>query len=150
MGKNGPSSLQPLADIHFNREIMGSGNKETLIILITVGIFILFITGFNFMNLYIAHYRASDKSIAIRRFRDRPAQLMHQLLTETFILVLISLILSLLFIRLVLPLFNNLVGEQLRFRSLANLKMIINIFCIILAMAFIAGFILHHTYPGSG
>jgi putative ABC transport system permease protein len=144
-GKKWSFHLQPLADIHFNREIMGSGNKETLIILITVGIFILLITGFNFMNLYIAHYRARIKNIAIRRFSGAgPAQLMHQLLSETFILVLISLILSLLFIRLVLPLFNDLVGEQLRFRSLMNFKMLINIFGIILALAFIAGF-----YPAS-
>jgi putative ABC transport system permease protein len=42
-GKKWSFHLQPLADIHFNRQIRATGNKETLFIFITAGVFILFV-----------------------------------------------------------------------------------------------------------
>lgn len=53
--------LQPLFDIHFNRQISGTGDKGIIFIFITTGIFILFIACFNYMNLYIVYYRTRIK-----------------------------------------------------------------------------------------
>ena len=132
--------LQPLADIHFNRDIRGTGNKETLFILISVGFFILFITGFNYMNLYIAHYRSNIKNIAIRKFAGASrTQLIFEFLSETSLLVFISFLLTIALSWFLVPLFNDLIGEQLRFATLLNIKVMISIICIVLIMVFIAG-----------
>jgi len=135
--------LQPLTDIHFNRQISGTGNKGTLFIFISVGIFILLIAGFNYMNLYIAHYRARTKNVGIERVSGATrTQLIFQFLTETFLLVLISFITSIIVVALVLPFFNDFVGEQLLFSSLWNYKIIGISFCVVFFMALISG-----TYP---
>ncbi len=132
--------LQPLYDIHFNREIRGSGDKETLFILISVGFFILFITGFNYMNLYIAHYRSNLKNLSIRKFSgaDR-TQLMLQFLSESFLLVFISFMSAIAIVWLALPLFNKMAGEQLSFESLWDYKVLVTTIAAILSLAFVAG-----------
>ncbi len=132
--------LQPLADIHFNRQIQGTGDKGTLFIFISVGVFILFIAGFNYMNLYMAHYRARTKSIGIRRVAGATrTQMIIQFLSESFLLVLISYFFSIGIVWFVLPLFNNFIGEQLEFQSILQYKVLLSGLATAFGMAFIAG-----------
>ncbi len=139
-GKKWSFHLQPLADIHFNRQIKGTGDKGTLFIFISVGFFILFIAGFNYMNLYIAHYRARTKNIGIRKVSGATrTQLIAQFLSESFLLVFISYLASLLLVWLVLPLFDNFIDEELDFGSLLNYKLLITGFGVVFLMALIAG-----------
>lgn len=139
-GKKWSFHLQPLDDIHFNRQIRGTGNKGTLSIFISVGFFILLIAGFNYMNLYIAHYRSRIGNIGIRRFAGaNRAQLILQFLSESFMLVFISYLISLAVVWLVLPLFNVFIGDQLRFRSLWDYKVLISSLGVVLLMASVAG-----------
>src|SRR5258706_5273297 len=139
-GKKWSFHLQPLADIHFNRQIKGTGDKGTLFIFISVGFFILFVAGFNYMNLYIAYYRSRTKNIGIRRVSGATrTQLILQFLSESFLLVLISYCLSVAFVWLTLPFFNDFIGDQLNFRALWNLPVLIAGLGVILAMALIAG-----------
>jgi len=139
-GKKWSFHVQPLADIHFNKQIRGTGDKETLYILITVGFLILCLTGFNYMNLYIAHYMSHIKNIAVRRFSgaDRK-QLMLQFMGESFLLVLISYLLSIVIVFLILPVFNQLTGEQIDFRSLWHFKVLASSIGIVFLMALISG-----------
>ena len=139
-GKKWSFHVQPLADIHFNKQIRGTGDKETLYILITVGFLILCLTGFNYMNLYIAHYMSNIKNIAVRRFSgaDR-RQLMLQFMGESFLLVLISYLLSIVIVLLVLPLFNQLTGEHIEFRSVWHFKVLASSLGIVFLMALISG-----------
>ncbi len=135
--------LQPLTDIHFNRQISGTGNKGTLFIFISVGIFILLIAGFNYMNLYIAHYRARTKNVGIERVSGATRnQLIIQFLFETFLLVFISFIISVIVVALVLPLFNAFIGVHLFFSSLWNFKVFGSCVGIVILIALISG-----TYP---
>ena len=98
--------LQPLLDIHFNRQISGTGDKGTLFIFISVGVFILCIACFNYMNLYIAHYRSSIKNISIRKVIGASRfQLIQQFLSESFAMVIVSYLVSLIIVWLFLPLF---------------------------------------------
>lgn len=138
--KNWSFHLQPLADIHFNRQIYGTGDKGKLYIFVTIGFFILFIAGFNYVNLYISHYRTRTKSIVIRRVSGASrSQLIVQFFAESFLLILSSSLISIGIVWLALPLFNDFISEQLDIKSLLSLNVIISSFGVIILMALIAG-----------
>jgi putative ABC transport system permease protein len=139
-GKKWSFHLQPLADIHFNRQIRGTGNKDTLFIFISIGLFILFIAGFNYMNLYIAHYRARTKNIGIRKiYGASRMQLITHFLGESFLLVFLSYLVSVAFVWLVLPWFSIFIGNPLEFKSLWSFNVIVASICTILIMSLVAG-----------
>jgi len=139
-GKKWSFHLQPLADIHFNRQIRATGNKETLFIFITAGVFILFVAGFNYVNLYIAHYRSRIKNIGIMRISGANRnQVTLQFLCESSLLVLLSFLISIVIVWLVLPLFNDFIGEQLKFKALFDYKVLMSSFGVVLLIAFITG-----------
>ena len=139
-GHNWSFHLQPMADIHFNRQIEGTGNQGTLFIFITIGIFILIIAGFNYMNLFIAHYRAHTKDIGIRRVLGvTRTQLAIQFLGESFLLVLLSFLFSFVIIWMVLPWFSNFIGEKLDIKAVFAYKVLIVSVCTMCLMTLIAG-----------
>jgi putative ABC transport system permease protein len=142
-GKTWSFHLQPLQDIHFNRLIGGTGDKGSLFIFVSVGFFIVFIAGFNYMNLYVAHYRTRTKNIGVRRISGATRmQLMFQFLCESLLLIAISTLASIGVVWLVLPVFNNFIGEQLSFAALLNYQVVLGSGAAVLLMALIAG-----TYP---
>jgi len=113
--------LQPLYDIHFNRQIRGTGDMGTIIIFISIGLFIMFIACFNYMNLYIAHYRENTKYISIKKVVGASRkQLVQQFLSESFLLVLFSYAISIFAVWLVLPFFNDFLGQELEFNTIWN------------------------------
>ena len=139
-GRKWSFHLQPLEDIHFNRQIGGSGDKGSVFIFISAGVFILLIAAFNYMNLYIAHYRGRAKNIGMRRISGATrGQLLVQFFSESFLLVFISYLVSLCLVWLLIPIFNNFVGEQLRFRSLWSHRMIACGLGVVLLMSLISG-----------
>ena len=132
--------LQPLYDIHFNRQIRGTGDKGTLYIFFTAGIFILFIACFNYLNLYIAHYRTRFRDVSVRKlFGARRPLLIRQYFSESLVLVLISYLVAVGVVRLVLPLFNSTLEQDLDFHSVWNPQVVLASLGLILLMAFISG-----------
>lgn len=132
--------LQPLADIHFNKLIKGTGDKNTLFIFVSAGAFILFIAAFNAMNLYIAHYRSRSKNISIRRITGATRlQLLLQFQTESLMLVLISFSIALLLACLMLPVFNNFIGIHLSYKALFKYQALTAGVGIIILTTVIAG-----------
>ncbi len=135
--------LQPLYDIHFNRQIRGTGDMGTIFIFISIGIFIMFIACFNYMNLYIAHYRENTKYISIKKVVGASRkQLVQQFLSESFLLVLFSYAISIFSVWLVLPFFNDFLGQELQFKAILNEQVLMISFGIIVLMALVSG-----TYP---
>jgi len=83
--------LQPLFDIHFNRDTWGKGNKGTLFLFLTAGVFIFFIVCFNYLNLYIAHYRTRIRDVSIRKVTGASgAALLNFLLRDSVRIILVS------------------------------------------------------------
>lgn len=139
-GKKWTFHLQPLLDIHFNRQIGGTGHKTTVYIFISVAVFILSITCFNFMNLYIAHYRSRTKNISIKKIIGATrSQLVQQFLFESFFLVFISYIFSLTFLWLFIPLFNGFLGQELEFMNLWIPEIFISSLGIVLIVGLLSG-----------
>jgi putative ABC transport system permease protein len=132
--------LQPLYDIHFNREIWGTGDKGTLFIFLSAGIFILFIACFNYLNLYIAHYRTRIRDVSIRKMlgANRPL-LVRKFFSESLAIVLISYVVALGVVWLVLPTFNTTLEQKLDFHSVWNWQVLLISTGLVILMAFISG-----------
>jgi putative ABC transport system permease protein len=110
--------LQPLSEIHFTKGIRGdsaNGDKNYIYIFSAVAALILVIACFNFMNLSTARAMKRAKEVGLRKvmgaFRH---QLVKQFLGETLILVLVSLVLGVILLEIMIPVFNALVGQQLK------------------------------------
>jgi len=133
--------LQPLFDIHFDNQMLyGTGDKGTILIFITVGLFILFIASFNYLNLYISHYRTRLKDVSIRKVAGATKYLLiHQFFSESFLLVFISYLISLVLVWLVVPLFSSFFGQVLNFQVIWSFHFFLASLFLIVLIALIAG-----------
>lgn len=135
--------VQPLKDIHFNRDTGGQGDIRYIYIYSAVGLFILFIACFNFINLSTARSAARAKEVGIRKvvgaYRQ---QLTRQLLGESFLFTFIALTLAILATFLILPAFSSLFGKEFSFSTLLSIKLIIVMTGITLLVGIVSG-----SYP---
>ena len=140
-GKTWTFHLQPLFNIHFDNQMLyGSGDRGTLFIFITVGLFILFIASFNYLNLYISHYRTRLKDVAIKKVAGASKWLLiRQFFTESFLLVFISYLISLSLVGLIVPLFDSFFKQMLDFQVIWCFRFFILSIALIILMALIAG-----------
>jgi putative ABC transport system permease protein len=140
-GKTWTFHLQPLFDIHFdNKMLYGTGEKGTILIFITVGLFILFIASFNYLNLYISHYRTRLKDVSIRTVAGATRWLLiRQFFSESFLLVFISYLISLALVWLMIPIFDAFFKQILDFQVLWSFRFFIASLVLVILMALIAG-----------
>jgi len=104
--------LQPLMDIHLNstysENLSTYGNKRFLIIFSITGLLILFIAGFNFVNLTTSRAPLRAKETGVKKMLGSTRKaIILQILIEIFIHALIALIISILILLLILPFLNN-------------------------------------------
>jgi ABC-type antimicrobial peptide transport system permease subunit len=79
-----------------------------------VGIFVLLLACINFMNLSTARAEKRAKEVGIRKtLGSSKKQLIQQFLSESFLVVLLAFILSILLVRLFLPWFNELADKKI-------------------------------------
>ena len=79
-----------------------------------IGVFVLFLACINFMNLSTAQSEKRAKEVGIRKsIGSSRKQLIHQFLSESFLVVLLAFVLALIFLVLALPAFNELANKQL-------------------------------------
>jgi len=116
--------LQNLKDIHLDKSIQqefkAASDPKFLIIFGSIAILIVLIAAINFMNLSTAQAARRAKEVGIKKIGGSSrGMLITQFLSESFILSFLSLILALIFIKITLPYFNNLLGTSLELRLLA-------------------------------
>lgn len=110
--------IQPFGDRYLVSSFVNgkpqAGRKEYVNIFSGVAIFILIIACVNFMNLSTAKSLKRAKEVGVRKaIGSNRGYLIGQFLGESVFLSFISLICSLLFVTLLLPLFNNFSGKQM-------------------------------------
>ncbi len=110
--------LQPLADIHLTSkldfEMHQNGDAGSVSILWAIGFFILILAGVNFMNLSTARSAYRAREVGVRKAAGATRmQLIGQFLLESVLLSLIAATLSLILIKLLMPAFNALAGEDI-------------------------------------
>lgn len=121
----GNISLQSLNDVHlysnFRGDVSGHGNIEYVYVAVIMGVFLLLIACFNFMNLSTAKASGRAKEIGMRKvigaFRK---DVISQFIGEAFLLTIAAFLAALLIVYLALPEFNALTSKSLTMNFLDN------------------------------
>lgn len=138
---------KPLARVHHYSGDLGYdqavGNIKYVYVFSLVAILILIIASINYMNLATARSAKRSKETGMRKIVGaKRKMLISQFLSESLVIALIALIVSLVFIKLLLPYFNMLANKSLSFSFLGSPLLI----AIIIGVALLAG-ILSGSYP---
>ena len=143
-------NLQPLSDLHFDQEYgiydytRQEANKNILISLIFIAIFLLLLGSINFINLNTAQATQRAKEIGIRKtLGSSKKQLVIQFLGETFLLTLVAAFSSVLLSILALKVFDDFVAEGITPMLMATPWFIALMIGLIVIITFLSGF-----YPG--
>ncbi len=146
--------MQPLSDIYlgevsFTVEVSRKGELLYVRIFSIVAVFILLISCINFMNLSTARSSKRAKEVGLRKtIGASRGQLIVQFLSESVFLTLVSVLLSIGFVALILPYFNQIANKeftlQLLFQSQTGLRLLIGMFGIAIVTGFFAG-----SYPAA-
>jgi putative ABC transport system permease protein len=138
---------QPLTEIHLDSGVyLGpepSGNNNYLIIFSIIAVFILVIACINYMNMSTARSVNRAKEVGIKKsLGSNRKNLVLQFLSESVFVTLIALVLALALIKILLPVFNNLVDKQLVFSYTENFSTIPLLLVLGIVIGIIAG-----SYP---
>ena len=114
--------FQALGDIHFDSEKIergfeaGQGDRSYILIFSSIAVFLLLIAAVNYMNLATSKAVFRAKEIGIRKVVGAvKGQLVGQFLTESIIITLLALVISIGLTDLTMPFFNELTGKQFDF-----------------------------------
>ncbi len=101
-GEGFATQLMPFSDIHFSPRINDRATKKIAIYsVLTVGLLIILIACFNFININLAKAFTRSKEIAVRKCLGAPrGKLFLQLWSESFLVCLIAFILSLVLVNI--------------------------------------------------
>ena len=138
-------TVQNLKDIHlysshFLGDIQPQNSITYVLIFSAIALLILLIATFNYINLFTANATTRVTEIGIRKtFGASKAQLSIQFIFESMLVFLISFGISLIILKLSLPIFNELSDKSLSLAILNNFKMLSSLLAMILLASIIAG-----------
>ncbi|HTY01585.1 MAG TPA: ABC transporter permease [Bacteroidota bacterium] len=136
--------FQPLTDIHLfshlDEEFESNGMFTTVLMFGIVGVLVLMIACINIMNLNAARSAQRAKEVGIRKvLGSGRGQLIQLFLSETFILSLVALLVSLATIELILPTFNSMTGRLLSLEMVGVPLLISGLVLLMILVAALAG-----------
>ncbi len=137
-----------ISDLHLNApdvdmSFQPPGDITYVYIFSIIGIFLLVIASVNFMNLSTASAAGRAKEVGLRKtMGGERSSMIAQFLVESIAYVVLAAILSIVFIYLAMPFFNNLSGKELTFTILSEPWFIATILGMIVLVGFLAG-----SYP---
>jgi putative ABC transport system permease protein len=139
--------LQPLADIHLDPSIeqmmKPANDPKYLLIFGSIGILIIIIAAFNFMNLSTAQAARRAKEVGIKKVSGSTRSLLiGQFLIESVVLSLIALVLAIIVTELTLPYFNNLLEIKMEANLFGTWYLVLLLLLISVLVGILAG-----SYP---
>jgi putative ABC transport system permease protein len=139
--------LQPLSEIHFDKNYTenpgtaSNTDKNDLVVMGILGVFILSIACINFVNLATALAIKKSKEIGIRKtLGARRSQLTLYFLSETFVLTLFSVVISLCAVEWLLWWLNNFLELSLDLNLLSDPLLLTFLILLVLFTTIFAGF----------
>lgn len=137
--------IQPISAVHYDTQAGNYSNKtishELINVLWLIAAFILLIACVNFINLSTAQAVNRAKEIGVRKvLGSSKSQLRIQFLIETFLIVIISVILATIITILTLPYVNQLLELALSFNILKNPRIILFLLTVTFVVTALAGF----------
>lgn len=147
MGIKVKYELQNITGIHLyskiDDEAEAGGDISYIYIFGAVGVFMLLIACINYMNLATARSANRAKEVGIRKVMgSEKKQLIYQFLSESVVVALIALVLSLAFIFGLLPYFNTLADKTLSFNYIFQPIVIWSLIAIVVFTGLVGG-----SYP---
>jgi len=140
--------LYPLKEMYFNPKFSGGGggtNKSGLYIILLIGVMILLIACFNFVNLNIGLSFNRSKEMGIRKCLGAgKRQVWLQVFGESFFVCLLAMIIGVMGSAVVLKLMQQYTATPMNFSMLFSPVFILILFAVLFAVAFITG-----GYPSS-
>ncbi len=138
-------SVQPLSEMHFDARygtFDGRVFSENLILVLsTIGIFLLVVACVNFINLSTAQAVNRAREVGVRKvLGSNRRQLIFQFLGEAAVVSCFAFFIALAAALLVIPAINNLLDIQLTASALYNGNMILFLVCALAAVILLAGF----------
>ncbi len=139
--------LQKIADIHLYSKIQdeaeAGGDISYIYIFGAVAAFMLVIACINYMNLATARSANRAKEVGIRKVMgSQRKQLIIQFITESVVIALIALFVSIALIYLLLPAFNSLSSKDMPFGYILQAPVLLSLFGIVVFVGVVGG-----SYP---
>jgi len=136
--------LQPVTHIHLHSnldiELQPNSNIIYIYLLISIVILILTVSCINFINLATARSTERAKEVGLRKVMgSSKKQLVAQFLTESILINIISLIVSILICWALLPTFNSFVDKSLTLFIVFNPTIIAGLLAFSISIGLIAG-----------
>jgi len=138
-------TVQNIKDIHlYSSHFLGDIQPQNSIVYVlifsAIGLLILFISSFNYVNLFTANATTRLTEISVRKtFGASRRRLATQFIFESVLVFFVSFCVSLLLVSLALPLFNELSGKALSFSFLVNPNIIFGLLAMIVVVGILAG-----------
>jgi len=136
-------NLQPLKQTHFDTSYLGDnpkGNKVNVYAFSIIALLILLIACINYINLNIARAVTRNKEMSIRKITGSGKwHLITQLLGESVITTILSLVIALFIVMLLFPAFNYLTYKDFNYYALAHPSIVLALVIIIFLIGFISG-----------
>lgn len=147
MGASKIMSLQPIVDVHtttkFMAELSQSMSLTFIYVLMSIGVLILLLACVNYVNLSTAQAGNRALEVGIRKVMGISKKgLIVQFLGESFVIVFISILISILLAELTIPFFNNFVDQPIELSGKNLNKIILYLSAFMVFTAGIAG-----SYP---
>lgn len=141
------NSLRPLTGIHLSSnteyEIEPGSDASTVALLSTIGLLVLFVACFNFINLSTARSGRRANEIGLRKvFGAHRTRLIGQFLGESVLLTLLALVLAAGMIEFSIPILSTLVDFRVVIAHQSPLQLLLGFILFALMVGIIAG-----SYP---
>lgn len=142
--------LQSLEDIYLGsgdiqqlHNVFRSGSRTYLFIFSAIAILILLIACFNYMNLATARSLSRAREVGLRKvLGSHKGSLVKQFMTESFLYILLAVVIGIILIEAFMPGFNNLTGKELSTSMLTQPLFIAAILALVFIVTLTAG-----SYP---
>ena len=138
--------LEPVTDIHLKSghvlwdDDKNKGNLSMVIAFVIIGLLILLMAAFNYINLSTAYFQTKNTFSGIQKVLGaNSGHLAQYIFMQTSVMVVSGFTLSLLLVKLFLPYFNLIIARKISFLLLLTPKIVGFVFLIVLAMVLLSG-----------
>ncbi|WP_420315765.1 FtsX-like permease family protein [Ekhidna sp.] len=136
--------FQPILDIHLTSNLEGeyetNGSIDQVYIFTAIGFLLLLVACVNYMNIATSHYSRRMKEVGVRKVIGAfKSSLVKQFLSESLLIVFVSLPISVILIFWALPYLNEFMGKELVFNPFIQIDIFFGLVSLMLLVGVIAG-----------
>ncbi|HRW98206.1 MAG TPA: FtsX-like permease family protein, partial [Cyclobacteriaceae bacterium] len=137
--------VRKITDVHFDKEINWSITHKSaeikyIYLFLSVAVLILVVASINYINLSTARSATRAKEIGLRKtFGGFRGQIFTQFMMESFLLVLLSVLLALLLVFIFLPQFNSMTQKTIGIGHVFQWDMMLVLLAVIFFVTLLAG-----------